>query len=257
VPDPAVLVFERMWGRRPREVVHLAVDDETPIEGEDVSGEYMGPMAIVAWRDGAWRVRPCSRVVTLDCAPLVEEVALRHGQCITVGYVHIRFLAGDTARVLDEESHIATCMDPLTNLVNRRYFMRHLDRQPAPTALLMIDIDWMKRLNDVYGHLVGDEVLIRTAERIRAHLRWPECAGRYGGEEFVVTLQTPPVPALARAEAIRAACEPLLEIEEHSIEARVSIGVAMYDGDVASTLRRADEFLMQAKRDGRNRVVTG
>ncbi|NER83593.1 MAG: diguanylate cyclase, partial [Leptolyngbya sp. SIO1D8] len=102
---------------------------------------------------------------------------------------------GELSQTNDLLSAIAL-VDPLTQLGNRRAFDWELPRQieaareqPHPLSLLVLDIDYFKRVNDKHGHLVGDQVLRMFAERLRHHMRFYETPFRYGGEEFVVLLQ--------------------------------------------------------------------
>jgi diguanylate cyclase (GGDEF)-like protein len=158
-------------------------------------------------------------------------------------------------------------LDPLTSLYNRRYFIAQAKneitrsiRYPHPIALFMLDIDHFKRVNDKYGHLIGDEVLIEIANRIRRSVRKADIPGRYGGEEFVVLL-----PETGLEEA-RQAAERLSEsittkptnTSKLTVLVTVSIGVAcMYKGEsltVNELIERADLALYHAKQKGRNRV---
>ena len=148
--------------------------------------------------------------------------------------------------------------DPLTGAANRAELERRLPIlvKNEPLVCLMIDIDHFKLVNDTYGHGLGDRVLQKVAETIRAHCRRDDLFVRYGGEEFV--LLAPGIKAQRGhdlAERIRAA------IERHAFEEvgdiTVSIGLAAYrPGETPQTLlERADMLLYQAKTHGRNRVV--
>jgi diguanylate cyclase (GGDEF)-like protein len=161
----------------------------------------------------------------------------------------------------------AAILDPLTSLYNRRYFVAQAKKEitrsiryPHPIALFMLDIDHFKDVNDKYGHLVGDEVLIEIANRIRRSLRKVDIPGRYGGEEFVVLL-----PETDLEEASRAAERLRLSITTQptntsrlTVLVTVSIGVAsMFKGEsltVNDLIERADLALYHAKQNGRNRV---
>jgi diguanylate cyclase (GGDEF)-like protein len=158
--------------------------------------------------------------------------------------------------VLDEERHLRTVIDPLTKVLNRRALMTQLGRLRPPAALLLIDIDWMKRINDTYGFLGGDTTLRVTSARLRSCVTWPACVARIGGEEFVVVTPEDRGVAVALAERIRVACEPAIAFEEFQLVATVSIGVAMLSGTALGALRDADEALIRAKTAGRNRVVS-
>jgi two-component system, cell cycle response regulator len=159
--------------------------------------------------------------------------------------------------------------DALTGLYNRRYMETHLtmlvDQAAArgkALSLLLLDVDHFKAINDTYGHDVGDDVLREFATRLRKTTRGIDLACRYGGEEFVIVMpETDIAVAAAVAERIRRriANEPF-SIREGAaaIEVTLSIGLAALGppGDSAATLlKRADQALYRAKRDGRNRVV--
>lgn len=155
--------------------------------------------------------------------------------------------------------------DALTGLHNRRHCdervaecMAISQRTGHAFALLILDADHFKRINDRFGHATGDAVLQQLAEVLRAHTRTTDLVARYGGEEFVVVLsqnQTTEAVALV-AEKIRAAVEATVFPEVG--HATVSIGTCMWapaDRSVAALVHRADVALYQAKQNGRNRVV--
>jgi two-component system cell cycle response regulator len=163
----------------------------------------------------------------------------------------------------------AAITDSLTGLHNRRYLERHLATLVAqaslrekPLSLLVLDIDHFKSVNDTYGHAAGDDVLREFSRRIRKAVRGIDLACRLGGEEFVIAMpDTDEALALLVAERLRQkiAGEPFLVSEiGKEITVTVSIGVnaLLPAGDSAQALmRRGDEALYRAKRDGRNRVV--
>ncbi len=160
--------------------------------------------------------------------------------------------------------------DALTQLYNRRFFSARLEeevqrarRQPVPVALVLVDIDHFKRINDTYGHAVGDEVLQRVAEVLQAQARPYDVAARFGGEEFVLMLPgSTAAEGAAVAERIRQAVQALrlASLEGGaSPQITVSLGVAELAGapdDADALLRRADAAMYRAKHDGRNRIVT-
>jgi two-component system cell cycle response regulator len=158
--------------------------------------------------------------------------------------------------------------DALTGLYNRRYMETHicgLVEQAAarskPLAVLVLDIDYFKAINDTHGHDAGDEVLREFALRIRKSIRGIDLACRYGGEEFVVIMpETDLAVATLVAERLRRriASEPfLIQHGARRVEVTISIGIAGLGGadDAANVIKRADQALYRAKRDGRNRVV--
>ncbi len=159
--------------------------------------------------------------------------------------------------------------DALTGLHNRRYMESHLGtlvEQAAargkPLAVLVLDIDHFNAINETYGHDAGDDVLREFALRIRRSIRGIDLACRYGGEEFVIVMpETDMAVATMVAERLRRriASEPFaIQRGARSIEVTISIGIAAIgrEGDnAADILKRADQALYRAKRDGRNRVV--
>jgi two-component system cell cycle response regulator len=158
--------------------------------------------------------------------------------------------------------------DALTGLYNRRYMESHvgtLVEQAAarnkPLAVLVLDIDYFKSINDTHGHDAGDDVLREFALRIRKSIRGLDLACRYGGEEFVVVMpETDMAVATMVAERLRRriASEPFpIQKGARAIEVTISIGIAaLGPGDTpAAIIKRADQALYRAKRDGRNRVV--
>ena len=157
--------------------------------------------------------------------------------------------------------------DPLTGLYNRRYFDGVIDRELArcmreglPLAVMMIDIDHFKQINDTHGHPAGDEVLIRLADLLRARSRASDVACRFGGEEFLLVLPGMPLAcALQRAGACREAfAQQVFGRGDTPVFATISIGVAMFPEHgrtPAELLRRADQALYRAKSGGRDRVA--
>ncbi len=158
--------------------------------------------------------------------------------------------------------------DALTGLYNRRYMESHVGTlveqavaRGKPLTVLVLDIDFFKTINDSYGHDAGDDVLREFAIRIKKSIRGIDLACRYGGEEFVVVMpETDMAVATMVAERLRRriATEPFpIQQGGRLIEVTISIGLAALgrDDSAASVLKRADQALYRAKRDGRNRVV--
>ncbi len=161
--------------------------------------------------------------------------------------------------------------DSLTGLYNRRYLTAHLEGLMARAAagadgpaLLALDIDLFKTINDTYGHPGGDVVLCEISQRIARNVRPFDLVARYGGEEFVVVMpETPMAVAAAVAERLRHAIADDLFVSPdlpQRVPVTISIGVAATlpggDDTSAALLKRADDALYTAKRTGRNRVVT-
>lgn len=169
-----------------------------------------------------------------------------------------------------EQSLSLALTDSLTGLFNRRYLMVHLEKllnknkeSNKTLCALMMDIDHFKKINDTYGHQVGDEVLKIFAERISQRLRSFDLVARLGGEEFVVVL--PDISqdmAFQVAERLRKGiCNTKFEVSSPNgpIDVSVSVGAAMITGGgdnlkVEDVLKLADDELYKAKENGRNRV---
>lgn len=152
----------------------------------------------------------------------------------------------------------AAYTDPLTGVANRRALDEVL-RPPCPDGVLMLDIDHFKRVNDTFGHAVGDEVLRRVAGRVTESLRDGAQVFRYGGEEFAVVVDTDDADALAAvAERVRDRVEALDVTDVMGVDARITVSVGarqrVADEDLATALERADAALYRAKESGRNRV---
>jgi len=160
--------------------------------------------------------------------------------------------------------------DPLLGIFNRRYLHERLPQEAArsrrygqPLSLVMADLDHFKKINDTYGHQVGDLVLQHAANLAGSALRGSDWLARYGGEEFVIVLpETPLLGAHAVAERMRRlACETPLQLPDMGLLVTASFGVATIDGvfpsneDAEAMLREADKALYESKRAGRNRVT--
>lgn len=150
--------------------------------------------------------------------------------------------------------------DQLTGLRNRRYVRRHLDGllRTEEAAVLLVDIDKFKSINDTYGHNVGDVALRDVAERLRIQLRAADVVARYGGEEFLAVLTgAPSAYALLVADRLREAiaAEPV-RTGDLVVPITISIGVAVGGPGLPAEqlIGSADEALYRAKRDGRNRA---
>ena len=203
----------------------------------------------------------------------------RNAQGEIIGYHGITREITERKR-LEEQVRQLAFHDPLTRLANRRLMLEHLDQAMSASkrshhhgALLFLDLDNFKSLNDTHGHSVGDLLLIEVAERLKACVREADTVARFGGDEFVVLLcelDTQPAEAseqaIAVAEKIRIRLSDLYVLQaapsgpatgtiEHQCTA--SIGVAIFRGrdeSQSSVIDRADAAMYQAKEDGRNRI---
>ena len=203
----------------------------------------------------------------------------RNAQGEIIGYHGITREITERKR-LEEQVRQLAFHDTLTRLANRRLMLEHLDQAMSASkrshhhgALLFLDLDNFKSLNDTHGHSVGDLLLIEVAERLKACVREADTVARFGGDEFVVLLcelDTQPAEAseqaIAVAEKIRIRLSDLYVLQaapsgpatgtiEHQCTA--SIGVAIFRGrdeSQSSVIDRADAAMYQAKKDGRNRI---
>ncbi|MEQ8586465.1 MAG: PleD family two-component system response regulator [Thalassobaculaceae bacterium] len=168
-----------------------------------------------------------------------------------------------------EQSLALALTDSLTGLYNRRYLLTHLGRlmndtaeRQKPLALLVIDVDHFKQVNDTHGHAVGDRVLQHITELMRGGVRNVDLVSRLGGEEFVVVMpDTPEHFAMMVADRLREviATTPLTLEDGQKLSVTISIGCALRhaqgEDSIDKLIARADDALYQAKRQGRNRVL--
>lgn len=163
-----------------------------------------------------------------------------------------------------QEMETQSKTDPLTKALNRAAFIEQMERLLGATpvsdrrhALIMIDVDHFKRINDTFGHALGDKVLEDVTGSLRATIRTGDLIGRLGGDEFMLCMKdiNPIQTLFRRMEHIRALLNKPLSAE---VEQSCSFGVAIFrqDGeDFATLYRHADSALYEAKRQGRNRIV--
>lgn len=167
---------------------------------------------------------------------------------------------------LARELRVVSQTDSLTRLANRREFMTSVgaalsasDRPTGAGTVLFIDADHFKRINDTYGHGVGDEVLANLGEVIRDSVRFQDVAARIGGEEFAVFLRLADLDAAQRvAERIRIKTHEISDMMDlGEIGITVSIGIARHrkGQNLEDVLRAADRSLYVAKETGRDRIV--
>lgn len=206
----------------------------------------------------------------LEGQPCGEHL-LHPGEIFCLGQaIHIRY-GLYTERELQLASHLYhnATRDGLTGLLNRSSFFQHLEQEMAmfkrtgcSFAILLLDLDHFKSVNDLYGHPAGDELLRRVAQVLRTDLRVEDLAGRYGGEEFCVLLRS---LQLERASEVaerlrRAVCEIDYFIEKAGANYRPSVSIGVTCPRTAEELPelidRADEALYAAKQHGRNQVVS-
>jgi len=173
------------------------------------------------------------------------------------------------ARRLSLETQRMAITDPLTGVHNRRHFFVLAEREMAKIrrtgltpSVIMLDIDRFKTINDTYGHLVGDQVLVNVAKRCRAMIRESDIFGRYGGEEFIIFLPETALPdAIRVADRMRkeVARSPIVTDTGEEIQVTISMGVSSAEGadtELEALIDSADRALYVAKCAGRNRVMS-
>lgn len=169
-------------------------------------------------------------------------------------------------RRAEQRAHDLATRDPLTRLPNRRslierleHAIAHASRHNECLALLFLDLDKFKAINDTLGHEVGDELLIQVATRIASCLRETDMVARLGGDEFVVLLETLPdaTHAAVVAQKIARSIAAIDRIGEHTISTSTSIGIGLFPGDGETTqamLKSADTAMYRAKKQQRGSV---
>lgn len=196
---------------------------------------------------------------------------LREGDNLSLGNAIFRFLNSESLEALyHEEIHRLAILDPLTEIPNHRYLREVMNREvhrsfryQRPLALLILDIDHFKQINEQLGHLGGDAALRQFVSCVQPHLRVESLFARYAGDEFVVLLpETQVEEGLQVAERLRQKVEEYpFKFGETNFSLTLSIGVAGMEGDktVSSEelIQLADTGLFQAKQRGRNFVFLG
>ncbi len=290
--DGATLAIREEGGIILREVMELG--GEPPREGESLPEDDSHLMGRVILRDRPmWRNDTTSELRFEDVPGRVRlrsdmtiplhargrvMGAFRVGSCRRHAYdpedfdvlqrcADLTAVAVETQRLLQATRRLSE-QDGLTGVSNHRHFLTLLQQEVARSrrtdrslALLMIDIDDFKRINDTHGHQAGDQVLRHVAQLVSKMLRRSDTVARYGGEEFAVLLPEATFEqAMKVGEALRAEVEgaPITMSEPGlPLRARVSIGVAVLPGDAfgpGDLVGAADRGLYQAKRSGKNRI---
>jgi diguanylate cyclase (GGDEF)-like protein len=199
----------------------------------------------------------------------VPEAELVDGDTLRIARAKFRCLVGaefELHRAYHREIYRLSTRDPLTALFNKRFFNETLLREVGrakryrePLALALLDLDHLKRINDVHGMRAGDEILTTVASVTEAWSRDGDVVARYGGDEIVILLPNHDLEAATdRVDALRRRIESTtVAIDDPAVSVTASIGLAMLDAsdDVYDIVKRADRRLFDAKRAGRNRLV--
>ena len=227
------------------------------------------PPLVVA---GLFAVRMTQQLFDLDHRFEMHRLSegnrlLLYGYLVSAALFNFSFIGLLTTRFVERLRQQAL-HDPLTALLNRRALddeleqaWQRLRREHRHFALLALDLDRFKDVNDAYGHQAGDSLLQQVAQRLTAAARSMDTVARTGGEEFIVLVpQVELAGALAAAERLRASimAKPF-EGPGVDLPLTVSVGVALageHDADLSLVLQRADRALYEAKRSGRNRVCS-
>lgn len=222
--------------------------------------------------DGAQIVDLASTNGTLVNGRRVEKVFLKEGDQIQVGSITIfKFsMQGEAEAKFIAQLFTAATKDFLTNTYNKKFFQERLQseffytlRHGGNLSVMVIDIDHFKKVNDTYGHIVGDTALKAVAQHLSTSTRKDDFLARFGGEEFVILMRDCDLEqAKVLAEHLREGVSKLkIKANQTEFNITASIGVATISelnrksfGTAESLLHRADEKLYQAKQSGRNRV---
>jgi diguanylate cyclase (GGDEF)-like protein len=248
--------------------VLAALDGLTGPHAETRATDWTGPLGTLLGRPRSWLAIPVAErgepLGTLLVGSTGGDLPPEAQVQVVAALVGQGMIAYENARLFSQVRRLAT-IDGLTGLYNRNHFFAEAGRQlqlaqrhRRPAAVIMLDINHFKQINDTYGHPVGDEVIRAVATRLRETSRDTDVVGRYGGEEFVLVTPEAGGGATRLAERLRAAvCERPVQTEAGGLTVTISVGMAHVDGgeqDLSDLLARADGALYTAKQNGRNRV---
>ena len=227
------------------------------------------PTAVLTFATGLWQGTALMTNLPPSAAEFLPTVIAHRLSLALLALGPIMVSSINSARSeLVKELNRAANEDSLTGTLSRRAFMLRSEavlaesaRRGTSRALLMLDADQFKRINDEHGHAAGDAVLVALARQIGAMLRPQDLFGRMGGEEFAVVLpEIQPANALAVAERLREACANIELMLDNGRLVRITMSIGLVcrpaaTASLQSLMKQADEALYAAKRDGRNRVV--
>lgn len=274
-----------------RRLLHIANDDLPLVV--DMRGFFVRPSFAQLIAMQAEEGRPIHEGIInvgdtyTSCRSLIGAVHLRGRQLLLVGEYDVvemeklnaqvielneqlastqRGLARANRKLQQNEAHLTaiSLTDPLTGLANRRRLMEFLQnemerkkRYQEPISIIMTDIDFFKKVNDGFGHDVGDEVLLAFSRLLKINMRSIDLVARLGGEEFIIVMPNTSLDeALTKAEQLRAETE-LQHFDSMQRGVTASFGVAEFlsSDDANSLLKHVDEAVYASKHGGRNRVT--
>ena len=266
---PADAVFQVAGGGYELALVSMSLDDFDPlrVSSQIRTVDHARNLPIILMADAADKPRVV-RALDLGVNDYISRPVERNELQARVRTQIRRHRYAMELRESVNNTMALAVTDELTGLYNRRYFDRHLNvmlnkaqEQDRDIALMILDIDHFKAVNDNHGHDVGDAVLREFAARLKRNIRGVDLACRFGGEEFVVLMpDTDTGQAEAVAERVRQAmAEKPFEVgPSRPLSVTVSAGVALNDSQADTPeglIKRADVALYRAKREGRNRVI--
>jgi diguanylate cyclase (GGDEF)-like protein len=260
--DPQILI--RPEACRVRRTGHLV----NSIDNPDICYAFQPPPELGTRRHVCFPIIQSGSVGSIVQVISTPEDEQRIQDTAALLQVYLR----ETAPVLEtkrlmESLRDSTLRDPMTGLNNRRFLEEYVEtlvasvqRKGAHVAILMLDLDYFKMVNDTHGHDAGDAVIKALANVLKQAVRASDLVIRYGGEEFlIVLLESSAEQAFQIGEKIRAAVEALkIQVGTLVLQKTISIGIADFPGDSATfwqAVKFADIALYQAKDQGRNRVI--
>jgi diguanylate cyclase (GGDEF)-like protein len=261
----------RVYAIPPNEIVTMGRGDNCTLRFDEASISGMHARIVLIGTDYMFADNKSTNGSYINEARVESPTKLADGDRIRLGpQCSLRFSLVDE----DEEQALkkmyeAALYDGLTKVFNRKHLEERLDaeiafalRHNTELSVIMVDVDYFKKVNDTYGHLAGDAVLRSTAQILAHGLRTEDLLARYGGEEFVIVARGIPVAqACMVADRLRAAIESsIFPFEQHQLRVTASGGVASLRDcgprlDKPSLLGFADQRLYQAKLAGRNRII--